>query len=329
MMLPYAFIVRGARHTPRRLVDAAGAYGAFADCDDAAGVERESYLSAFCYGDALKQRQRADGTLATAAYDGVLWAPLVWWDIDCPGNLQAAVIAARRLAASLVDRYAIDGDELAIFFSGSKGFHIGLPVSLWNPQPSQQFHHHCRAFALAAAERCGVMVDKGVYAASQLFRSPNSRHPKTGWHKRWLTFDELLHLPADGIVALAAEPEPFEWPLATGLREQAAADWQQVLTSTHHTEAAGDTSHAASVNRITRELLAGETLVGDRHRHLFSAAANLAEYPDIRSLIHGVLTEPGRDIGLSPSDVFRQIELGIQHARKRQSPLADGGKSNR
>ena len=51
----------------------------------------------------------------------------------------------------------------------------------------------------------------------------------------------------------------------------------------------------------------------DRHRLLFSAAANLAEFGCSTELAFALLGEAGLDSGLSPSDVRRQIECGLQH----------------
>ena len=110
-----------------------------------------------------------------------------------------------------MQRYRLDADDLSIFYSGSKGFHVGLPTSLWTPEPSATFNRLARRFAEHAAELLGIEIDASIYDKIRAFRAPNSRHPKTGRHKRRLTFDELLYLKATAIVKLAAEPEPFEF----------------------------------------------------------------------------------------------------------------------
>jgi len=48
---------------------------------------------------------------------------------------------------------------------------------------------------------------------------------------------------------------------------------------------------------------------------LFSAAANLGEFNCPPALAHALLTEAGLDSGLSPSDVRRQIECGLNHVK--------------
>ena len=62
------------------------------------------------------------------------------------------------------------------------------------------------------------------------------------------------------------------------------------------------------------ETIRGENLAaGDRHRLLFSAAANLAELGCTAALAHELLTEVGLDCGLPPGEVKRQVECGLTH----------------
>lgn len=51
--------------------------------------------------------------------------------------------------------------------------------------------------------------------------------------------------------------------------------------------------------------------MGDRHRLLFSAAANLAEFGCPPALAHELLTESALDSGLPPKEVRRQIDCGL------------------
>jgi len=50
---------------------------------------------------------------------------------------------------------------------------------------------------------------------------------------------------------------------------------------------------------------------GDRHRLLFSAASNLAEFGCPPALAHALLTEAALDSGLPPKEVYRQIGCGL------------------
>jgi hypothetical protein len=323
----YGFRIVGPTREPRRLVDAGAAFAGYAVCDARADVGREAYLSAFQFGEDFR-RHLAD-TGSTAGFSGPCWSPWVWFDFDAE-ELGYAHADAGATAAFLVERYAVPPAELLIFFSGSKGFHVGLPTALWSPGPSADFHRTARRFAEHVAELAAVTIDTGVYDRVRAFRAPNSRHPKTGLHKLRLTFDELLG-PLDAIVKLAAAPAPFDVPTPTTTSDHAAADWEAavaLVASEAEAVAARRAAHngTPTLNRSTFDFIrhgaepggAGSekdrALGQGRHRLLFSAAANLAEFACPSALAHALLTEAGLDSGLSPSEVRRQLNCGLKAA---------------
>jgi hypothetical protein len=311
------FRVLGPATSRRRLIDFDAAFAAYAECASDAEVGRESYLSAFTYGEEFRRHLTDIGS--TKGYGGPCSTPVLWFDLDGE-DLDAVLSDARRLAQGILYRYrTLDDDNLLLFFSGSKGTHIGLPVT-WGPTPSVCFHRTARRFAEALAATFGVSIDMGVYDKVRLFRAPNSRHPKTGLHKRRLTLDELLHLDAARVRQLAAAPEPFALPVVTVADPQAAADWHTALQAVEK-EAEGTSERraalangAAQLNRNTLDFIRDGADQGDRHRLLFSAAANLAEFGCPSALAHALLTEAALDSGLPPAEVRRQIECGLKHA---------------
>ena len=122
------FRIVGSCTNERRLVDWQAAFVGYASLDERADVEREAYLSAFTFGGDF--RRHLDATGSTAGFDGVCGGEFVWFDIDRT-DLEAARRDAARLCLFIVERYRLDDDALLVFFSGSKGFHLGLPTDLW------------------------------------------------------------------------------------------------------------------------------------------------------------------------------------------------------
>ena len=68
------------------------------------------------------------------------------------------------------------------------------------------------------------------------------------------------------------------------------------------------------LNRSTFAFIRDGAGTGDRHRLLFSAAANLAEFGCTPALAVALLEESALDSGLSPKDVRRQVECGLAAA---------------
>ena len=315
----YGFRVLGSPLNDRRLIDWQAAFAGYAACDERADVGREAYLSAFTFGADFRQRLAATGS--TKGYNGACGSLWLWWDVDREGDLERATSDARRLAATLVDRYRLDGGELLLFLSGGKGYHAGLPLSLCgSPAPSVTFNATARRFVERFAALLGFGIDGAVYDKVRLFRAPNSRHPKTGLNKRRLAYGELLNLRTDVILRLAANPAPFDIPKPPAPNSQAVADWQaaaaqveQAATARRERREHQGGNGAARLNRQTLLFIREGAANGDRHRLLFSAAANLAELNCPPALAHELLTDAGLDSGLPPAEVRRQIDCGLNH----------------
>jgi hypothetical protein len=309
----YGFRVLGDCRQPRRLVDWAVAFEAYASLDSQAECNTVGYLSAFTFGDDFREHLTRTGS--TAGFAGPCWAPWVWLDVDREGDLPAALDDARRLCVVLTDSLGIAEDDALAFLSGGKGFHLGIPSAAWQPAPGRDFHRIARRFAEAAAELVGVTIDAGVYDKVRCFRAPNSRHPKTGLHKRRLSVDELMHLGTDAILKLAVEPAEFELPAPTYRSERAAALWAEAAAQVQR-EADARAERLASgdapnkLNRATLDFIREGASEGDRHRLLYSAAANLGELGAPLALCAALLTEAALDCGLTPTDVRRAVENG-------------------
>ncbi|WP_417735861.1 DNA primase [Rosistilla oblonga] len=313
----YGFRIAGPCTNERRLIDWPSAFVAYSQCDERAEVNKESYLSAFTFDDAFANYLNSTGT--TKGYAGECGAAWVWFDID-RDCLDAATADARKLAGALAYSYDVADDALLCFFSGSKGYHIGLPLAACgSPGPSATFHKVCRRLAESIGSQVGIVIDTGVYDRVRAFRAPNSRHGTTGLFKRWLSVGSLLNLRASRIVDLAREPEPFEIPDPPEPNRAAVDEWAAAVATVEGELSAvmdrRESGAPATLNRATRRFMNDGAKNGDRARSLFSAAANLAELDCSFELAWELLSESALDSGLSPSEVKRQIECGLNHRR--------------
>ena len=144
--------------------------------------------------------------------------------------------------------------------------------------------------------------------------------PYTSWKPEGtaLSLDELTRLSVERIQELAREPLAFDVPTVSTRCDQAAVDWQAAVGLVEREAEAARQRRAtangsARLNRATLDFIRVGAGSGDRHRLLFSAAANLAEFGCPNKLAHELLTEAALDSGLSPSEVRRQIDCGLKH----------------
>jgi hypothetical protein len=326
-VMHYGYRIVGGVHEARRLVDHAAAFRAYCECDPRANTESEAYLSAFTFGSEFRERARPDGTVDTRGFVGRCHSRWVWFDLDRQDDLELALKDSRCLAAYLLDRYRqFDEDDLLLFFSGAKGFHVGWPTSAWGPSPGFEFAATCREFARLHAEGAGIKIDLGVYDRVRAFRAPNSRHPKSGLFKRQFGWKEFFHSDLDALLRAAQSPAPFEMKDPNSFCAIALEDWEAVTRAvererTMKTEYRSRTTNNPRLNQGTLAFIRGAVPeVGDRHRVLFSCAANLGELGASASLAWELLQETALDSGLSPKEVKRQIECGLAHRSPTEEP---------
>lgn len=314
----YGFRVVGDRRAARRPIDWDRAFHAYADCAPAAEVQSESYLSYFTFGSDLNDHIKLNRS--ERAYNGFCGVSWLFWDIDSADDLEAALRNARGLLARLLDRFReLDDDDPLVFFSGSKGFHIGIPAT-WEPERSVDLHRVARRFCLDLAEAAGVVVDPSIYSKTRLFRAPNSKHPKTGLHKRRFSTNEIMHLKLDAILDMAKTPEPFVVPAGPRPFASAAAAWDSArrLVGTEGSRPGPSTTGVGGrlsihLRRFIRD---GEVDPARRAVAVFRASAELAEYRaenGFDELVFALLEEAARDSGLSLAEVKKQIRDGLAH----------------
>jgi hypothetical protein len=316
--------VRGAPTSARVLCRHADLLAAYAagEIDD----DGEAYLSHFAFGPEMQTHYRANrNSVAGFAGPGACrWLVL---DID-RADLTQALDDARQLVGFIGERYPELHEATPTYFSGGKGFHVLVELA-HEPPPAVGFQRVARTFAETLASRAGVKLDAAIYDVNHIVRLPNTRHRKTGLFKRRIEHEALFMLDLDGIRELAKHKD-FTGLSPVGRPVPALAnDWRE---AERETARQGDARAAARLDfaadarapRYLLDFLRFGVDEGERHSTLFRCAAWLTEQGAPPSLAAALLTEPGRDVGLTPADVDRQIQCGIEHARKKRG-ASEGG----
>lgn len=318
-----AFVL-GAPTSPRALVRHDELLNAYAD--GAIEDEREAYLSHFAFGPEMQVHYWANRN-SVAGFAGPCGARWLVLDID-RADLVEALADARRLVQAIHQRYPEMEGDVPIYFSGGKGFHV-LVELVHKPPPAVGFQHVCRTFAEALAARAGVRIDTAIYDVNHLVRLPNTRHPRTGLFKRRIDAETLFMLDLSGILELANHSSGDGIPVVSLPVANLAADWHEAERDTAHkadARAAGRRDFGnvdARAPRYLVDFLRFGVDEGERRPTLFRCAAWLTEQGAPPSLCSALLTEPGRDVGLTPKDVERQIACGIEHARQQRGLMTN------
>ena len=129
---------------------------------------------------------------------------LLAFDFDSKEDLNKARKDALLLIQRLREVLKIKPHQLEIYFSGMKGFTLGLKMAKFLP-PYKTGH-----LALNILGQGLSTLDPSLYNASRILRVPNTRHQDSGLFKVQLSFKELQTLDIDSIKELALEPRELK-----------------------------------------------------------------------------------------------------------------------
>lgn len=148
----------------------------------------KAFVSHFGYGDQILDWVDINGSVED--YDKEFHLHAFYVDIDSD-DLSVAQTETQKLVKLLYRKYDLHPDNLMIFFSGGKGFHVGIPGKVFGGfEPSSQLPYQAKAMAKNLAGD-DVDIDYSIYKPNALFRLPDSKHGKTGLFKVPITLEEL------------------------------------------------------------------------------------------------------------------------------------------
>ena len=175
-------------------------------------LDREYYISTFYYNDEHLERFKSTGSVSGIKDTTTNKLYFDFDSVDEPDFARHdAITTIKRL-----EEYKINPNDIEIYFSGSKGFHLIINLDKeYSPREIEEI-------SLKVAKDLKTF-DLTMYDANQIMRLPGSKHPKTGLHKIPLTYNQLITLPPDKIKVLAKSldniTETFNWPVVSPSKE--------------------------------------------------------------------------------------------------------------
>ena len=166
----------------------------------------------------VKQNKTVSG------WDGEVYTDYLWLDID-NADLNKAIESVRFLIGRLMHNYSIPSDTLRLYFSGAKGFHVGIDSRWFGLLPSRKLPQQCKQLAKLLCE--GIETDLAIYDKVRIFRLSGSINAKTGLYKIPLTATEIETLSIDEIKELAKKPREVEFKNGDDVIEGELADMVQ------------------------------------------------------------------------------------------------------
>jgi KaiC/GvpD/RAD55 family RecA-like ATPase/uncharacterized protein (UPF0332 family) len=174
-----------------------------------------AYYSMFYFTDAVNDyiEQTIDpktGKNTIKGYAGNHGFTQLWIDIDVTrhddndNNIKQAAESTRTIIASIMKKFAVPADAFVIYFSGKKGFHVGIDTRIFNGDTYlSEYTDKVAKLMVKSLVDNHPDVDYVIYNCTRIFRCPYSKHKDTGMFKIPIHFNTLNEMKLDKIKGLA------------------------------------------------------------------------------------------------------------------------------
>lgn len=173
----------------------------------------DCYTTMFLFKEEYQKHVKSTGSVRGADQFKV-WSPYLWFDIDAP-DLQDATIDMQALLRGVRSMGVLD--HVVVFFSGSKGYHIGIDAGVFGFEPSQTLPDQMRRVATQIASLFNIdTLDTKVYNHNRLWRVPDTFHGKTKLRKTVLKPEKAIEMSVDEIKRVASSGKGRRGPRYVG-----------------------------------------------------------------------------------------------------------------
>ena len=114
------------------------------------------------------------------------------------------------LLRKLKTMFNLNDNNIQVFFSGSKGFHIIIPHEIFGFEYSKDINNKYKLLVTELKSyTITKSVDTRIYDNKRLFREPNSINSKTGYYKVQIDLSNLRTMSYDDLIEYASSPKPL------------------------------------------------------------------------------------------------------------------------
>ena len=104
--------------------------------------------------------------------------------------------------------FHLQEDNIQIFFSGSKGYHIIIPYEVFGIEPSKDLNDRYKLIVTELKSyTITKSIDTRIYDSKRLFREPNTINTKTGLYKVYMTIDQVRDFSYNDLIDRARTPQ--------------------------------------------------------------------------------------------------------------------------
>jgi len=181
-------------------------------------IDYPAWSSMFIFSDDILEHTKnqidAGEAQSVIGYKGKVSANYLWIDVDTKEdntedvrmNIMSVIKHTKTLINNIMLNYELDEKSFKIYFSGNKGFHIGIPVMCFG---AEGFVSEAipTIFKIMAKEitNNSKFVDYKIFNTTRIFRLPHSIHNASGLYKVIVSLQTIQNLDAEKIIENAKQ----------------------------------------------------------------------------------------------------------------------------
>lgn len=236
--------------------------------------------------DIINKTNSADAYYCTYVFDDktrgdeTKYYSAMYFDIDGDIGDDTLFDKTRTAALSLITvlntELRLRTDEMKIYFSGSKGFHIMIDPVILGIKPCKKLNmaYKCFVSYIKTKIENQEYLDTKIYDSKRLIRIPNTVNAKTGLYKIPITYSELRTITRSSLIELAKKQRAEKISHAA-LNNEAATRFidivKNIAGSIRHHANHGDCKIPDSIQKLpvcTKYLLSTPADKGERNNTL-------------------------------------------------------------
>ena len=203
-------------------------------CDETLPQHMNSFLEEYQYTDCYQCLYR----YSSQDENALLYAPF-YLDLDADITTEAKYKAMKpyimRAWLWLRRWMQLQPEEIELYFSGSKGFHLLIDPRVLGIVPNTQLNAIYKSLALHLYMAYHIpVIDLRIYDKRRLFRIPNTVNSKTGLYKVPLSIEQFSSFTYKELMEYAEEPKELPKRIRK-INKDAAIIFQTRIVKAYHT----------------------------------------------------------------------------------------------
>lgn len=133
---------------------------------------------------------------------------------DIENNFDKLVRDLKILINKLKSEFYLKTEDIQIYFSGSKGFHLIIDENIFGFTPNRILNKDFKKIAVyLKSYTLTKCIDTKIYDCKRLFRIPNTINTKSNLYKVYIKYEDIIKMTYKDLIEYASEIKEYKLPI--------------------------------------------------------------------------------------------------------------------